>query len=132
MYLLDTNVIIDIIRGKYPALKNHFMQTKISDIFIPSIVVAELEFGAKHSNNYLENRQKFIKVIKNFKILPFADAEAVFYGEIRQNLTSRGLIIGPNDLLIAATALANNGILITHNTNEFKRVENLTLEDWTK
>ena len=132
MYLLDTNVIIDIIRGKYPALKNHFMQTKISDIFIPSIVVAELEFGAKHSNNYLENRQKFIKVIKNFKILPFTDAEAVFYGEIRQNLTSRGLIIGPNDLLIAATALANNGILITHNTNEFKRVENLTLEDWTK
>lgn len=108
------------------------MQTKISDIFIPSIVVAELEFGAKHSNNYLENRQKFIKVIKNFKILPFTDAEAVFYGEIRQNLTSRGLIIGPNDLLIAATALANNGILITHNTNEFKRVENLTLEDWTK
>ena len=90
MYLLDTNVIIDIIRGKYPALKNHFMQTKISDIFIPSIVVAELEFGAKHSNNYLENRQKFIKVIKNFKILPFTDAEAVFYGEIRQNLTSRG------------------------------------------
>ena len=132
MYLLDTNVIIDIIRGKYPALKNHFMQTKISDIFIPSIVVAELEFGAKHSNNYLENRQKFIKVIKNFKILPFTDAEAVFYGEIRQNLTSRGLIIGPNDLLIAATALANHGILITHNTNEFKRVENLTLEDWTK
>ena len=132
MYLLDTNVIIDIIRGKYPALKNHFMQTKISDIFIPSIVVAELEFGAKHSNNYLENRQKFIKVIKNFKILPFTDAEAVFYGEIRQNLTSRGLIIGPNDLLIAATALANNGILITHNTNEFKRVENLTLEDWTE
>jgi tRNA(fMet)-specific endonuclease VapC len=132
MYLLDTNVIIDIIRGKYPALKNHFMQTKISDIFIPSIVVAELEFGAKHSNNYLENRQKFIKVIKNFKILAFTDAEAVFYGEIRQNLTSRGLIIGPNDLLIAATALANNGILITHNTNEFKRVENLTLEDWTK
>jgi tRNA(fMet)-specific endonuclease VapC len=132
MYLLDTNVIIDIIRGKYPALKNHFMQTKISDIFIPSIVVAELEFGAKHSNNYLENRQKFIKVIKNFKILAFTDAEAVFYGEIRQNLTSRGLIIGPNDLLIAATALANNGILITHNTNEFKRVENLTLEDWTE
>ena len=132
MYLLDTNVIIDIIRGKYPALKNHFMQTKFSDIFIPSIVVAELEFGAKHSNNYLENRQKFIKVIKNFKILAFTDAEAVFYGEIRQNLTSRGLIIGPNDLLIAATALANNGILITHNTNEFKRVENLTLEDWTE
>lgn len=132
MYLLDTNVIIDIIRGKYPALKKHFMQARMSDIFIPAIVVAELEFGAKHSNNYVENRKKFMDVIRNFKILPFTDNEAVCYGEIRQNLTSRGQVIGPNDLLIAATALANDGILITHNTVEFNRVEKLSIEDWTE
>jgi tRNA(fMet)-specific endonuclease VapC len=52
------------------------------------------------------------------------------YGKLREHLSARGLLIGPNDLLIAAIALANNLILVTHNTTEFSRVPGLKLEDW--
>ncbi|WP_442921628.1 PIN domain-containing protein [Microcoleus sp. Aus8_D2] len=52
------------------------------------------------------------------------------YGEIRAQLAASGTPIGPNDLLIASIALANNLILVTHNTREFSRVEGLRLEDW--
>jgi tRNA(fMet)-specific endonuclease VapC len=63
--------------------------------------------------------------------LPFDDAAAEVYGRIRAELASRGTPIGPYDLMIAATALANNLILVTHNTREFARVSGLVLEDWT-
>lgn len=131
MYFLDTNVIIDIIRGKHPALKRHFINTKRTEIAIPSIVVAELEYGARHSDNYEDNRRKFMNIIKNFEILPFTNKEAEFYGYIRQTLTSQGKIIGPNDLFIAAMALSTDATLITHNTDEFNRIPDLKIEDWT-
>ncbi len=62
--------------------------------------------------------------------LPFDDAAAERYGEIRARLHRAGRLIGANDLLIAATALANGLTLITHNTDEFKRIEGLPVEDW--
>jgi tRNA(fMet)-specific endonuclease VapC len=58
------------------------------------------------------------------------DRAAEQYGPIRADLASRGLLIGPNDLMIAAIALANGCTLVTHNTAEFSRVPGLTLEDW--
>jgi tRNA(fMet)-specific endonuclease VapC len=51
-------------------------------------------------------------------------------GQIRHDLGQKGLLIGPHDLLIAAIALANNLIVVTHNTSEFSRVPGLTIEDW--
>ncbi|WP_445247774.1 PIN domain-containing protein [Microcoleus sp. OTE_8_concoct_300] len=63
-------------------------------------------------------------------LLPFDDQSAVIYGQIRAKLAASGTPIGPNDLLIASIALANNLILVTHNTREFSRVEGLRLEDW--
>lgn len=131
MYFLDTNVVIDIIRGKSPVLKQHFMNTSPSDIAIPSIVLAELEFGARNSNDYEKNKAKFESITKVFKICNFAEKESVSYGEIRNYLTGIGKLIGPNDLLIAATALANNGTIVTHNVREFERIPNLRIEDWT-
>ncbi len=62
--------------------------------------------------------------------MPFDDAAAERYGEIRARLQRAGRMIGANDLLIAATALANGLTLITHNTDEFERVEGLVVEDW--
>lgn len=62
-----------------------------------------------------------------------SDSDALyFYGLIRQSLTEKGTPVGPNDLLIAATVLANNETLVTHNTNEFSRIEDLRIEDWTE
>jgi tRNA(fMet)-specific endonuclease VapC len=62
--------------------------------------------------------------------LPFDDSAAEVYGEIRSSLEKKSRIIGPNDLIIASIAKANDLILITHNGKEFNRVEGLTVEDW--
>ena len=62
--------------------------------------------------------------------LPFDDRAAEEYGKVRSHLAVLGTPIGPNDLMIAAIALANHMTLVTHNTAEFSRVPGLTLEDW--
>jgi tRNA(fMet)-specific endonuclease VapC len=132
MYYLDSNVVIDVIRGKYPVLMEHFQKLKSFEIAIPSIVVAELEFGAAYSDDYAKRRKQYLEVIAPYKIIVFSEKEAVAYGKIREQLTKNGKLIGPNDMLIAATALANNAVLVTHNTDEFSRVEGLMIEDWRK
>ena len=68
--------------------------------------------------------------VDSFVSLPFDDKAAEIYGRIRAELERIGTPIGPNDLMIAAIALANNVTLITHNTKEFRRVQGLALEDW--
>ena len=70
------------------------------------------------------------KFLNNFVSLPFDDAAATIFGEIRSSLAAKGTPIGPYDLQIAAIALANNLILVTHNTREFSRIADLKLEDW--
>lgn len=132
MYYLDSNVVIDIIRGKYPDLIEHFKKLKSSEIAIPSIVIAELEFGAAHSDDYAKRRKQYLEVTAPYNIIDFSEKEASSYGKIREQLTKDGKLIGPNDMLIAATALANEAVLVTHNTDEFSRVKGLSLEDWRK
>ena len=131
-YFLDTNVIIDAIKNKRPLLKQHFEQTYTTDIFVSSIVVSELEFGAAHSNDYLKNKTLYELFIKDFTLVPYEKEYSFEYGKLRQYLTKTGQVIGWNDMLIAATAIANNGILVTHNIGEFERIPNIQLEDWTK
>ena len=130
MFHLDTNVIIDAIRGKYPHLVACFEKNNSSDIAISTVVVAELEFGAAHSDNYEKRRKQYLDFIAPYKIIPFTEKEAVVYGQIREQLTRKGTAIGPNDLLIAAIAIANGATLVTHNTNEFSRLHGLSLVDW--
>jgi len=75
----------------------------------------------------LANQQVFLQ---SYQSLPFNDKEAEFYGKIKADLERLGSPIGPNDVLIASIALANNLILVTHNTREFSRVAGLSIEDW--
>ena len=98
---------------------------------IPAIVKAELYLGAYKS----QRREATLAVLDAFlaplSILPFGDEESVVYARIRSELEFEGKPVGPNDLLIASTALARGAILITHNAGEFKRIRGLQWEDWT-
>ena len=80
------------------------------------------------------NPQKALQIQKTFVdqfvSLPFDDRCALIYGRLRADLANAGTPIGSNDLLIAAIALANDLILVTHNVREFSRVRGLKLEDW--
>ena len=130
-YFLDTNVIADAIRGKKPNIASHFAKIPPKDIYVSAIVVAELEYGAAHSPDYRKNKALYEDFISDFAVIPFEKEYAGIYGEIRQYLTARGQVIGSNDMLIAATAMANDAVLVTHNTGEFERIPNIQLEDWT-
>ncbi len=68
--------------------------------------------------------------LDQFVSLPFDDKAALVYGQIRAQLAAQGTPIGPNDLMIAAIAIANGVTLVTRNTREFARVTDLRIEDW--
>ncbi len=133
MYFIDSNVVIDAIRSKSAKIiGEHFRKVDFSQIKISSIVIAELEYGARHSDNYEKRRNQYRTFLREFEIIPFTDKESEIYGKIRQQLAEVGTPIGANDMLIAATALAYNATVVTHNVDEFSRIHGLKLEDWTK
>jgi tRNA(fMet)-specific endonuclease VapC len=129
VYVLDTNTLIYYFKG-LGYVKSHLLSTPPQDIAIPSIVLYELEVGIAKSNS----PEKRIKQLKDMcsviNILPFAEKEAKITAQIRAQLEKRGTPIGHYDYLIAGSALANNGILITNNTKEFERVDELKLGNW--
>jgi tRNA(fMet)-specific endonuclease VapC len=131
IYLLDSNVWITLIRQKSPALDSRFRANAGSaDIRTCAIVNAELWYGCARSAKPAQNRAALESLLAPFPILPFDDASARQFATIRQHLQSTGQVIGPYDLQIAAIATANGCTLVTHNTQEFSRVDGLTLEDW--
>ena len=130
-YYLDTNLIISALNGKYPAIRPHFGQVPAMAIVLPSVALAEIEYGARKSRDYEKTIQLYRKFMHPFDVAPFTRHAAECYGRIRADLEAKGQIIGANDLLIAATVMAENGVLVTHNTREFSRISGLAVEDWT-
>ena len=130
MYLLDTNACIRILNNTSPALVAQLGQHRPSDLRLCSVVKAELLYGARRSSRPAENIRLLQSFFVPFVSVPFDDGCAEHYGIIRSDLQRAGTPIGPNDLMIAATAIANDLVLITHNTREFARIVELRLEDW--
>ena len=132
MYFLDTNIIIYSIKNSYPGIQNHFLRIPSQKISIPSIVNAEIEYGAKKSYDYDKTIQIYRQFMNTFSITDFNDKAAICYGDIRAYLEKAGTMIGPNDMMTASIVLAEEGVLVTHNVKEFSKVPNLRLEDWTE
>ncbi|MBD0388292.1 MAG: type II toxin-antitoxin system VapC family toxin [Nostoc sp. C3-bin3] len=130
IYLLDTNACIIYLNGRNINLRRRLENHSDLDIVVCSTVKAELFYGAKRSNNPVRNLALQKGFLSRFTSLPFDDLAAEIFGDIRSHLASLGTPIGPYDLQIAAIAMANNLILVTHNVDEFSRVEGLQLEDW--
>jgi tRNA(fMet)-specific endonuclease VapC len=129
-YLLDTNTCIQYLNGRSRNIAERLGSMAEGDAVVCSVVRAEMLFGAMRSQNparTLAGQRQFMAL---FPSLAFDDTAADHYAQIRADLSARGTPIGGNDLLIAAIALANNLILVTHNTREFSRIKNLIIEDW--
>lgn len=128
-YLLDTNIISDLIRNPSGAAARHIEQIDTKDIFTSIIVAAELRYGcAKKQSPKLT--QKVENLLATIPVLPLeipADAE---YGGIRAELEAAGQTIGMNDLLIAAQAHTLNLTLVSDNLREFSRIRGLKIENW--
>ncbi len=131
-YYLDTNIIIYALNGRYPAVMQHFQQIPAMAVVIPAVVLAEIEYGARKSHDYGKTMALYQQFLSYFTVEPFTARATADYGRIRAELEKRGQVIGANDLLIAATVKSANGILVTHNTREFARIDGLQIEDWTQ
>jgi tRNA(fMet)-specific endonuclease VapC len=131
-YLLDTNACIRLLNGTSPALVARMAGSDPGQIALCSIVKAELLYGARRSSRRADNLRLLESFFEPLASLPFDDACAERYGIIRSELESAGTPIGPNDLMIAATALAHGATLVTNNVKEFSRVAGLRLEDWER
>ncbi len=128
-YMLDTNIISDLIRNPQGKAAKRIASAGEDAICTSIIVAAELRYGCAKSGS-----KRLLKAVESvlgeITVLPFelpADAE---YGRIRSELEAAGEPIGGNDLLIAAHARATRTTIVTANTDEFKRVRGLIVENW--
>jgi tRNA(fMet)-specific endonuclease VapC len=130
-FLLDTNIVSDLVRNPSGRIAGRIAQIGEALVCTSIVVAAELRYGAaKRSSQRLTTQLE--AVLGALDVLPFeAPADAV-YGDLRASLERTGRLIGPNDLLIAAQAIALGLTIVTDNEREFSRVRRLPIENWLR
>jgi tRNA(fMet)-specific endonuclease VapC len=129
-YLLDTNICIYFLKGRY-GLVEKIEKIGFENLFISEITVAELKYGVEKSANPDKNRPVINELIDKFKQLPIYGALDI-YAKEKARLKKEGNIVDDLDLLIGATAIENNMVLVTNNEKHFDRLQNIRVENWTK
>lgn len=129
-FLLDTNTCIYAMKAR-PAVVRAMRARSPEEIFVASMSLAELLFGVVKSRHPARNRTALEAFIEPLGVLDFDARAAESYAHARLHLQAVGTPIGERGLIIAATALANELVVVTHNTREFQRVPGLPIEDWT-
>ena len=130
-YLLDTNVVSDLIRNPQGRVAEHIRKVGEAQVCTSIIVAAELRYGAakKGSPRLTAQLEAILGVLDVLSFQAPADAT---YGLIRAQLELAGRPIGGNDLLIAAQAVALDYTIVTDNEGEFARIEGLPRENWLR
>jgi len=128
-YLLDTNIISDLVRNPGGAVAQRIAEIGHVNVLTSIIVASELRFGAaKKASPKLTARVDGI--LKRFSVMPFEAPADMYYGSMRAALESQGQTISENDLLIASHAITLGCTLVTANEREFARIDGLTFENW--
>lgn len=130
-YLLDTNILSDLVRYPQGSIAERIAVIGEGRVCTSLIVAAELRYSAakRGSDRLTAQLNAILDVLDIIPLEPPVDS---IYGDLRARLERDGNLIGPNDLLIAAQALALDCILVSDNEREFTRVEGLTLENWRR
>lgn len=128
-YLMDTNVLSDLVRHPQGVISQRIAMVGESTICTSIVVASELRFGAakKGSNRLTRQLDAILAVLE---ILPLDSPADAYYAKLRWQLERAGMPIGPNDMLIASQALAMNLTVVTANVREFRRVHGLSVENW--
>lgn len=130
MILLDTNIVVAFLNGDNSIRKS--IKDEINRIALSSLVVGELDYGAKVSQRAKENLERLYQFVDLVRVLPFDIGCAKFFGSIKSKLRALGKPTGEVDILIAATAMANKATLVTAKIKHFENVEGLKIEVWPK
>lgn len=130
-YMLDTDTCSYIMKRSNPRVLNRLQNVPVSDVCVSVVTKAELLFGVEISARRQQDEAALKAFLHYVEVLDFSDKAAPHYARIRADLQARGMLIGANDLFIAAHACSLGVTLVTNNTREFARVSNLNLENWT-
>ncbi len=128
-YLLDTSIVIYVIKRRPPAAHERFNQQQ-GRMAISAITLAELMHGAAKSHDPAGNLAVVEDFCSRVKVLAYSERAAGHYGSIRAALEQQGRPIGVNDLHIAAHARSEGLTLVSNNLREFERVAGLLTENW--
>jgi tRNA(fMet)-specific endonuclease VapC len=129
-FQLDTDTCVHWLRGRNPGLKVRLQSVAPADVRVSAVVRGELLLGAELSADPRTTREDVLRFLQPFEVAPVDADVARHYARLRAGLEDRGETIGPNDLWIAATALAWGATLVTGNPREFRRVPRLHVENW--
>lgn len=130
-YLLDTNTVSYVIKGNFPRVRERLLKVPMAEVGISVITEAELRFGLARRPEASKLKIAVEEFLLRVEILPWDSDAARHYAAVRADLEDEGEPIGNLDLMIAAQALAAEGVLVTHD-RVFRRVKGLKIEDWTK
>ena len=129
-YLLDTNICIYFIKGKF-GLKEKFRSVKKENRFISEITLAELKFGVQNSESPQKNQEALADFLTGVQIIPIFNALDLYASE-KSRLRKKGEPIDDFDLLIGVSSIANGMILVTNNESHLGRISNIEIENWAK
>lgn len=128
MWHLDTNIVIALLNGSESVARD--IAERLPDVAMSSLVLGELLYGARASARADENLERIGQLLQLLAVVDFDRSAADVYSCVRLSLRRKGRPIGEMDTLLAATALAQDAVFVTHNTKHFAQVEELKLEDW--
>ena len=128
-YIIDSDTWIEYFHHR-SGVGVHIAQVQKHEIFVSEVSIAELTYGALHSKNVQKHMREPEMIKKNFQVLPIIQNWARDYAEIRHALTSKGIIIGDMDILIAVTARHYGLTVVTHNTKHFSKIPGIKCVDW--
>ena len=131
VYMLDTDIASYIMKRSNDAVLQRLQSIPVSAVCISAIAESELRFGVQVSPRSRRDQEALETLLRFLTVIDYPAAAAAVYGQIRADLQKRGLMIGANDLLIAAHARCLGLTLVTNNTREFGRVPGLKVENWT-
>jgi tRNA(fMet)-specific endonuclease VapC len=129
MYVLDTNTLIYYFKGQGQVSQN-IANVSPHEIVVSAIVIFELQVGIAKSNSPAKRTQQLQQFLSRVSVIAFDRDAALAAAIIRAQLEQQGTPIGPIDVLIAGTAVALQGTLVTHNVKEFSRISGLAIADW--
>jgi tRNA(fMet)-specific endonuclease VapC len=130
LYLLDTGTCVTLLRRNSPSLLKRLQSINPIRLAMSIVTWTELQYGVQASNRVEENRAAVALLGQHIKSLDWNHEAAMHYAHVRHALKTKGKLIGSNDLMIAAHALSLGATVVTNNTREFKRVPQLSLENW--
>jgi tRNA(fMet)-specific endonuclease VapC len=128
-YMLDTDTCSYIMKRSSDVLLKRLNKTPVSDVCISVITTSELLYGVEVSPRRQQDDKALTAFLRYVEVLDFPD-EAAPHARIRAQLRTSGTMVGANDLFIAAHARSLGLTLVTNNTREFGRVQNLEIENW--